>query len=286
MPSPRILRTAFLALLCGAEASSVQAVGRAECFSLDSKILKRSVPYCTLLPPSYDADRSRRYPVLYLLHGLGENEESFLRAGGINLVEDMWDQHTLGEFLIVTPNGDDSFYINSRDGRVLYEDFFLREFMPFIENRYRISPGRQFRGITGISMGGYGALHLAFRHASLFGSVSAHSAALMEAPPPVTAQNADGSLAVDREFWDENNPLELAKTARLNGLEIYFDCGSEDDYGFYQGAKTLDRELTLRHIPHEFHLYPGRHDWDYFAAQLPRSLAFHSKAFGWNPSGH
>lgn len=280
MISRALASAALLAFAFGVLPLPIQAAGRAECFSLPSKILKRPVPYCVLLPPSYDADKNRLYPILYSLHGLGGNERSFLEAGGLNLVEDLWDQRKLGEFLIVFPDADDTFYINSRDGRVRYEDFFLREFMPYVESRYRVEPGRKFRGITGISMGGFGALHLAFAHPNLFGSVSAHSAALMDTLPNVPGAGGNGIPSVDPEYWTENNPLTLAKSARLNGLEIYFDCGTEDDYGFYKGAKELDAELTKRRIPHEFHLYPGGHDWNYFAAHLPASLSFHSKVFG------
>jgi len=285
MISKGLARAAFLAILGGFLVLPLRAAGRAECFSLQSKILKRAVPYCVLLPPSYDAAKDKRYAVLYYLHGLHGNEQSFLEAGGLNLVEDLWDRHAIGEFLMVFPNGDDSFYINSRDGKVRYEDFFVREFLPFIEGRYRVKTGRKFRGIGGISMGGYGALHLAFAHPDLFGSVSAHSAALMDSLPNGFGAEARGDSTVDQDFWTRNNPLQLAKTARLNGLEIYFDCGTEDDYGFYKGAKELDAELTKRRIPHEFHLYPGAHNWDYFAAHLPASLAFHSKAFGLTATG-
>jgi len=84
----------------------------------------------------------------------------------------------------------------------------------------------------------------------------------------------------DRGFWDRNNPLSIARTANLAGLKIYFDCGTEDDYGFNAGAATLDGILTSRHIAHEFHLYPGQHSWQYFAEHLPDSLEFHSHAFG------
>jgi S-formylglutathione hydrolase FrmB len=285
MISRSLARAALLAFSLGMLAVPVMATGRADCFSLQSKILKRSVPYCVLLPPSYDADKNRLYPILYSLHGLRGNERSFLESGGINLVEDMWEQRKIGEFLMVFPNGYDSFYVNSRDGRVRYEDFFVREFIPYVEARYRVEPGRKFRGITGISMGGFGALHLAFAHPNLFGSVSAHSAALVEDLPKMMTGEENSLSPVDMAFWDENNPLTQAKTARLNGLEIYFDCGTEDDYGFYKGAKILDEELTKRRVPHEFHLYPGAHDWDYFAAHLPASLAFHSKSFGLNASG-
>src|SRR5207253_1658558 len=86
------------------------------------------------------------------------------RAARLNPVEALWERHQLGDLLIVTPDGGSSFYINSRDGHRRYEDFFLREFLPQIEKRYRTRAGRASHGIAGISMGGYGALHLAFLH--------------------------------------------------------------------------------------------------------------------------
>ncbi|MGB2621707.1 MAG: alpha/beta hydrolase family protein [Candidatus Acidiferrum sp.] len=266
------------------------ATGRAECVSLPSKILERAVPYCVLLPPSYDSDRSRRYPVLYLLHGLGDDDQMLIHSGGLNLIEDLWEQHQLGEFLIVTPSADASFYINSLDGRHRYEDFFMREFMPGVEKRYRAQPGRKSRGIAGISMGGYGALHIAFQHPQLFEAVGALSAALIEELPRVSPQNARqlGVLRVlgsafgspfNDAFWIRNDPVTIARTANLAGLKIFFDCGSEDDYGFDAGAQALDKLLTSRHIPHEFHLYPGGHDWSFFAEHLPALLEFEFHAF-------
>ena len=106
-----------------------------------------------------------------------------MHSGEWNLVEDMRERGELKDFLIATPDGDASFYIDSRDGKQRYEDFLLEEFFPFIEKRYRVATGRDHRAIAGISMGGYGALHLAFRHPQLFASVSAHSAALIERLP-------------------------------------------------------------------------------------------------------
>ena len=282
------LAAAFLVL---ALAPIAQATGRADCLSFSSRILGHSVGYCILLPPSYDVEVARRYPILYLLHGLGENEQFLVRGGGLNLVEDLWEQHQIGDFLIVTPAADSSFYINSHDGQVRYEDFVVEEFLPFIEHRYRTRRGRAARGVEGISMGGYGALHLAFRHPELFGSVSAHSAALIERLPEVRDSHAAATprlrilggvfgAPIDRPFWERNNPLTLARTANLAGMTIYFDCGSEDDYGFEAGAAALDKELSARGIVHEFHIYPGRHDWIYFAEHLPASLEFESQALG------
>jgi S-formylglutathione hydrolase FrmB len=253
--------------------------------------MHEQVPYCVLLPPSYDKDKDRRYPVLYFLHGLGGNEQTFVDSGAWNLTEDMWEQGKLGEYVIVTPAGDTSFYINSHDGRHPYEDFLVEEFLPFVEHHYRIKAGRGSRGITGMSMGGYGALHLAFKRPELFSSVSAHSAALIPNLPTLTTASMQQSFLsrilgsvfgspVDRVFWQRNDPLTLARGAHLAGMRIYFDCGQDDDYGFEAGASALDKVLGARGVAHEFHLYPGSHSWTYFAEHLPASLKFHAKAFG------
>jgi S-formylglutathione hydrolase FrmB len=265
------------------------ATDRVECNKVPSKILGRSVPYCIVLPPSFDTDKSKQFPILYFLHGLGDNEQTFIHTGAWNLVEDLRERGEIREFLIATPEGDASFYINSRDGKVRYEDFLLQEFFPFVERRYRVAGDRGHRAIAGISMGGYGALHLAFRHPQLFSSVGAHSAALIEklpaflGPTPKSARSRVlgevFGVPPDPAFWDRNSPLALAKTADLHGLHIYFDCGDQDDYGFDAGAAALDKILTSRHIAHEYHQYPGRHDAVYFGEHLPASLEFASRAF-------
>ncbi|HYL83706.1 MAG TPA: alpha/beta hydrolase-fold protein [Candidatus Angelobacter sp.] len=264
------------------------ASGRVECNTIPSKILSRNVPYCIVLPASFDADKTKRFPILYELHGLGDNEQFFVHSGLWNLIEDWRERGELKDFLIATPAGGASFYINSRGGKVRYEDFLLQEFFPFIEKRYRVSPGRANRAISGVSMGGYGALHLAFRRPGLFSSVSGHSAALIEklptflnAPQSARARILGGVFGVppDIAFWNVNSPLTLARSANFAGLKIYFDCGDQDDYGFDAGAVALDKILTARKVPHEFHLYPGRHDPAYFAAHIPASLQFHANLF-------
>jgi S-formylglutathione hydrolase FrmB len=275
------------ALCCLLPAPAARAAGRGECLSMRSRILAEPVGYCVFLPPSYDADKVRRFPVLYYLHGLGDNEQMFLRSGGWSMVQDLWGHKDIGEFIIVTPRAGTSFYLNSRDGKYRYEDFLLQEFLPFIEGKYRIRAARASRGIAGISMGGYGALRLAFRRPDLFSSVATHSAAIVaELPADETGSNARGRLRlfadvfgspVDRAFWDRNNPLGLARTASLGSLKIYFDCGSQDDYGFDSGAQALHNLLVSRRVTHEFHLYPGGHNWLYFAEHLPASFTFVSK---------
>ncbi len=282
----------FLALLAAVSAHSQE---RADCHVFHSAVLHSSVRYCVYLPASYSAADAKtiKYPVLYLLHGLGGNEQSMALDGEWSTMQDLRRDGMLGEFLVVAPDGGDTFYINSRDGKTPYSDFFLREFLPYVERTYRVRAGRAARGITGFSMGGYGALRMAFAHPELFGSVSAHSGALMREPPQgVSAGASSGNLAaallakvfgdpIERRFWDLNSPFVLARknAASLLKMKIYFDCGTEDSYGFYRGAGELHETLDSLKIPHEFHLYPGGHSVSYLLAHRDASFEFHWREF-------
>lgn len=271
---------------------AVRAQARAECRNAPSKILAHQVAYCVILPPSYDASKAAHYPVLYFLHGLGGNAEQLIDGGGLDMLQDLWQQKKIGEFLVVTPSADRSFYVNSLNGRVRYQDFFIREFLPYIETHYRVTRDRHHRGISGISMGGYGALRFAFLYPETFGSVSAHSAALVQNPPRVKL-SGEQDMAIsqflgsafgapfDPAYWTRESPFTIVRDhARPRDLLIYFDCGTNDDFGFYRGAQAFHELLVSRRISHEFHLYPGGHDWPYFAQHLPASFEFHSQAFG------
>ncbi len=289
-------RCGIVLLLCAAAflgiAVPAHAAGRVECATVKSRIIGHPVRYCALLPDSYGTDPTRRYPILYYLHGLGENQSSLVDSGGWNIVENLRESGKIGDFLIVTPDGDRTFYINSRDGKVRYEDFFIHEFIPAIETKYRVERTRASRGISGTSMGGYGALRFAFKYPEMFSSVSAHAAALYKKLPQRIVEAANehaddidmGGLfgvPIDQQFWSRNTPFTLAKlnAAKLKRMKIYFDCGDQDDFGFDEGARQLDALLTSLRVPHEFHIYPGRHDWIFVAQHFPESLEFQSRAF-------
>jgi S-formylglutathione hydrolase FrmB len=283
-----MVRAFVLLLLC-----STQLIAqRVEYKSFPSKVLVRDLRYGIYLPVSYNSAPAKRYPVLYFLHGLFEDEFRWSSRGQTDQIMDrLIAEGKIGEFIVAIPFGGSSFYTNTRDGSERWEDAILTEFVPMIESTYRVDASRKTRGISGTSMGGYGALKIAMKHPDVFGSASAHSAVLLQ--DLSAAKVSAGRLARfqalfdriygisrDLTYWEANNPMTLAKdTKRLNGLKLYFDCGTEDDFGFEAGARQLDELLTKAGYPHEAHLYPGNHGWDYARQHTSESLLFHWKAF-------
>src|SRR5262245_17036648 len=159
------------------------ATSRVQCGSVKSQYMAQPVGYCAMLPPSYDAQPSRKLPVLYLLHGLGGDQSFLVSTGGWNIIADAWEQKRLAEFVIITPQAGTSFYINSKNGKTRYEDFFIRDFVPQMEKKFHVQATRSGRAINGISMGGYGALRFAFKYPQMFVSAAGQMPALMEELP-------------------------------------------------------------------------------------------------------
>ena len=286
----RVINALCIALLLS---PLLHAQGRAECSVIKSEILARSVHYCAYLPASFDKDKTRHYPVLYYLHGLGDNEQSLLNSGGWDLVSELRSQGKIGEFVVLAPAAGHTFYVNSEDGKVRYEDFFIKEFMPQMEKKYRVESTRATRGITGVSMGGYGALRLAFKYPDDFAVVTAQMPALITDLPSNLSSEAPGSPGgllgdvfgspFNRGYFTRNNVFYFARNdsaASLKRMKIYFNVGNNDDYGFEQGAEQLDQILKSRGIPHEFHIYPGRHDAQFAIRYFPEIVQFQWSAIG------
>jgi S-formylglutathione hydrolase FrmB len=274
------------------------AGSRVEYKTYQSVLMNRELQYGLYLPPSYAKSPDRRYPVLYFLHGLNETAMRWSSRGETDLMLDrMVAEGKIGEFIVVLPmSSPTSMYTNVRNGNEPWEDAIVKEFIPMIESTYRVNTSRTTRGISGISMGGYGALKIAMKYPEMFGSVSSHSAALVPDfdSTTVTGRRLEQFKVLfdriygigfagpkqDLSYWDANNPLTLARnTSGLNGMRIYFDCGTEDDYGFYVGHKVLEDILVKTMYPHQSALYPGDHGWEYARQHTPQSLAFHWTVF-------
>lgn len=264
---------------------------RVEYSSFQSPALGRELKFAIQLPPSYDKDAKRKFPALYFLHGMNGSEGEFERRGVAAAINKLRESGKIGEMIIVAPNGKNSFYLNAKNGEK-YEDAIIKDLIPFIEKTYRVTGTREARAIQGISMGGFGALVLAFKHPEMFSSVTTHCAALFAELPSAAGTDQRSQFRArlvgnlfgdppDQEFFHGNNPMDLADTnaalLKKSGLKIYFDVGDQDRYGFTEPNKVFDARLTKAGIAHEFHVFPGNHGWEYMI-----SVADHSYGFLWS----
>jgi enterochelin esterase family protein len=261
-----------------------------------SPALKADGEFSIFLPPSYGRG-TKRFPVVYFLHGLWNDHTSWTvdRYGRLHeLVDRLIKEKRIPEILMVHPRGDNSFYTNFVGGQQNYEDFVTQDLIQHIESGYRAKAGRSWRAIGGTSMGGFGALKIAFKHKDLFCATAAHSPIILVNGPSQVAGQAKNSERlefftrlmtpifgnpIDPVRWQENDPLSLARTADLRGLRIYFDYGTADRYnqsiGLGEGIRALDKVLTQHGIPHVFVEHPNEpHGWELVSRHLPESLAF------------
>lgn len=264
--------------------------GRIEYAEFPSASLGRNVRYAVSLPPSYHKPGAppQRYPLVIFLHGLNNDERDWESRCIETKLEALRASSKVGEFIVAIPYGANSFYLNARDG-TRYEDAIVKDFLPFVDKTYRTLPAPRSRLIEGISMGGYGALLIAFKHPELFAGVAAHSAALFdELPQPPKSPGDRGGkyrydLAAklfgappDPAFFQANNPLHLARAnaAAIKRLKIYFDIGESDRYGFERGNAQLSAVLKAAGVAHEYTLAPGAHGWSFLSDRSEPAFTF------------
>jgi S-formylglutathione hydrolase FrmB len=273
---------AFVLLLL----SSTAARAEMRTGTFHSESLGRDVGIAVHLPPSYEEVKERRFPVVYALHGLFENQQFWERRGLSAILDSLWAAKKIPEFLVVAVDGGNSFFVNGPAGR--YEDLVTRDAVAYVESTYRVAGGREGRGLLGISMGGYGALRIALAHPEIFGVVSAHSAMLLETIPAASLGARGWHMEafhkvfgdpIDPALWAASDPLALAeKVDPKKAPALQFDCGTEDRYGLYSGNEDLHRRLEARHVVHEFALLPGDHGYEFVKTVFEGSLRFLTKA--------
>lgn len=264
-----------------------------ESLRFNSSLMNQAINYSIYLPPDYYVS-NRRYPVVYLLHGYGDDETSWVQFGEVDrIVDDNIKTGDLPPMIIVMPNGGASFYVNDYQNKVRYEDMFVQELIPYIDSSFRTRPQRECRAISGLSMGGFGSLALAMHRPDLFGSCAALSAAartdeMLVAIPeerykavysPVFSGPATGNDRLTLT-WKRNNPITLARSAPegdLKKVRWYIDCG--DDDALSAGNSLLHIALLDRKIPHEYRVRNGAHTWAYWRTGLPDALKFIAENF-------
>jgi enterochelin esterase-like enzyme len=264
-----------------------------EDLQFSSAILGRTVNYAVYLPPDYRIS-SRRYPVVYLLHGYTDSEYAWVQFGEVNLAADRAIAgREIPPLIIVMPDGGVTWYINDFQNNVRYEDMFVDEFVPHIDATYRTRPDKEFRGVAGQSMGGWGALMFAMRHPDKFAACAAFSPAVWTDEDLVSIEQkmfdqlfgkvfGPKLAGQDRltAFFRKYHPLDLAKTLpeeSLKKVRYYIDCGDGDF--LFKGNAALHVVLSDRKIPHEFRVRGGEHDWTYWRTGIVEGLKFIAQSF-------
>lgn len=261
--------------------------------TVKSSALNRAVRYSVYLPADYETSE-RSYPVVYLLHGYTDDNTGWSQFGEINRLADAAiADGTIPPMIIVMPDADSSWYINSYDGKENYEDFFIKEFIPSIEKTYRIKAEKQYRGIAGLSMGGYGTLIYSLKYPQLFSAAAPLSAAVWDdnaiaTMPDANYENVLGQLygrglkGKDRlnNAWYSNSVLKIVETKPADDLKkvrYWIDCG-DDDF-LTKGNCLLHIALTEKGVPHEFRVRDGAHSWTYWRTGIIPALSFIGDGF-------
>ena len=241
-----------------------------------SKLMGRAMPYRVILPKNYLRSRQKRYPVVYLLHGLFGSRENWTTLTKLPSYAQNYD------FIIVNPEGENGWYTDSAtNANDRFESYIIKELIPEIDARYRTKATRGERVIAGLSMGGYGALKFGVKYPEMFTLAGSFSGAL-----GATSYRSTPALAILLKSLEETFGPVGSETRRSNDLFalvrdasaekvkslpfIYLDCGTEDF--LFQNNREFVSLLVEKKIPHEFRELPGGHEWPYWDGQVAEFL--------------
>ncbi len=256
--------------------------------SMTSKILKMERKYAIYLPPDYESSQ-RSYPVLYLLHGGGDDQTGWVQFGEVlHIADKAINQGKATAMIIVMPDASagQRGYYNDPKGEWRYEDFFFEEFVPFVEKQYRIKGEKRYRAVSGLSMGGGGTFVYALHHPEMFSSACPMSAYV----GPLSLENARETFVErgitnlsDAEIeasYRQTSVLPLLDSLpddQKKSVRWFIDCG-DDDF-LYEGNSLVHIAMRKKEIPHEFRIRNGGHTWTYWRDSLSDVLSFVSDAF-------
>lgn len=239
-----------------------------------SKAMNKNIKTVTILPESYEEEAD--FPVLYLLHGYGGNYADWVnRAPELKALADRYSM------IVVCPDGGvGSWYWDSEeDSSFQYETFVAKELIAWVDGELKTRKDRTARGITGLSMGGHGALYLAMRHQDVFGAGGSMSGGVDIRPFPLRWDMAKrlGSYAENPDRWEKHTVVNQVHRLTPESLELLIDCGTEDF--FYQVNESLHDKLLARNIPHSYIIRPGAHNWDYWTEAIHYQALFMHRYF-------
>jgi S-formylglutathione hydrolase FrmB len=272
--------------------ASTASAARIDSLDIPGVALNKTYKAAVVLPSGYEKNKLS-YPVLYLLHGgFGHYRDWIDKTPDKQLVSRLADQHNI---IIVLPEGEVfSYYIDSPiDKGSQFESYIIKDVIPAIDKAYRTNRNAAARAITGLSMGGYGALYLSTRHPDLFCAAGSMSGALnpdmmtwkLPAEPTANIKKAFAAIMGPIESVDYSvySVIAMADIMKKNGTKLIFDCGVDDF--LIEPNRELHRRLLFNQTPHDYSERPGTHSWDYWQNSLPYHLIFFAEIFKTNKTG-
>lgn len=265
----------LLSFFCAAIAFAPAALAfEVSTVSIAASTMKANYSATVVLPSSYKVS-NKRYPVVYLLHGYSGNYQDWARASE---VESFADSQQL---IIVMPDGNfSSWYIDSPvKQNSNFETYIYKDVIGFIDKNYRTINDKNARAISGLSMGGFGALNTAINHSALFGAVGSISGGVDPRPfeQNWALSKVFGSPKENKNYWDSRAIINNAHRLIFSGLDVYLDCGVDDF--FIQSNRELRQKLLDLHIPHTYTERPGGHSWNYWSRAINYQMQFFADGF-------
>lgn len=255
--------------------------------SMTSEILKSERKYAIYLPPDYETSE-RSYPVLYLLHGAGDDQTGWVQFGEVlHIADKSILEGKATPMIIVMPDANTGRrgYFNDVSGEWRYEDYFFEELIPHIEKKYRAKSDKRYRAVAGLSMGGGGSFMYALHHPEMFSSACPLSAYVgplsFDGFKKRFANNTGGLSNSDMKmYFEQHNAVSLVENMDakdLKSVRWFIDCG-DDDF-LYEGNSLVHIAMRKKEVPHEYRVRDGAHSWTYWRQSLPVVLKFVSMAF-------
>ncbi|HCC51935.1 MAG TPA: 1,4-beta-xylanase [Porphyromonadaceae bacterium] len=257
--------------------------------TVKSEILKAERKYSIYLPPCYD-ETDRSYPVLYLLHGSGDDHTGWVQFGQVQHIADKAiASGSAGPMIIVMPDANTGKrgYFNDVKGDFNYEDFFFKELIPHIEKTYRVRSERRYRAVAGLSMGGGGTIFYSLHRPDMFAaaaplSASTGSWSLEQYKERMNNRDGVSESAIEQHYKRHSiegiiNNASEEELKQIKSIRWYISCG-DDDF-LYEGNARMHITFKKNEIPHEYRVKDGAHTWTYWRMELPLVLEFVAKSF-------
>lgn len=266
-------KSILLALVCSL--LSVTLSASVDTVEIYSKSMFKGVN-CVVITPEAYTQKDSRLPVVYLLHGARGNFSNW-----VTRVPDLQELADINKVMIVCPDGNPtSWYFDSPvDSSIRYETFIARELTAFIDSSYRTLASREFRAITGLSMGGHGALFVAFRHPGIFGACGSMSGvfdvSLM--PNGYGIDKVLGDRKTNSAYYKNWSVINLIDQVPKDSLAIIIDCGAQDFLSYM--SRGVHQKMVKLNIPHDYIERPGKHDWTYWGKAIRYQLLFFREQF-------